>query len=82
MRYGLIPTIYKLRTSYRKYSPITSSEAERSFSLMSMRRIKTYTRCTLMEIHIYDQAVISMDYDEGIPAEEIRAVASQATIPS
>ena len=42
--------------------PITSAEAERSFSLL--RRIKTYTRSTLAEEHFSDLAVIAMNYRE------------------
>ena len=40
--------------------PITSAEAERSFSLL--RRMKTYTRSTLAEEHFSDLAVIAMHY--------------------
>ena len=49
--------------------PITSAEAERSFSLM--RRIKTYARSVLTEEHLSDQAVIAMHYSERIPIDEI-----------
>ena len=38
--------------------PITSAEAERSFSLM--RRLKTYSRSTLTEEHFSDYSVIEM----------------------
>ena len=40
--------------------PITSAEAERSFSLL--RRIKTYTRSTLASEHLSDLAEMSMHY--------------------
>ena len=42
--------------------PITSAEAERTFSLL--RRIKTYTRSTLAEEHFSDLAVIAVHYQE------------------
>ena len=48
--------------------PITSAEAERSFSLL--RRIKTYTRSTLASDHLSDLAVMSMHYSERIPVDE------------
>ena len=49
--------------------PITSAEAERSFSLL--RRIKTYTRSTLASEHLSDLAVMSMHYSERISVDEI-----------
>lgn len=49
--------------------PITSAEAERTFSLL--RRIKTYTRSTLLEEHFSDLAIIAMHYKERIPTEEV-----------
>ena len=49
--------------------PITSAEAERTFSLL--RRIKTYTRSSLTEEHFSDMAVIAMHYQERIPVEDI-----------
>jgi hypothetical protein len=49
--------------------PITSAEAERSFSLL--RRMKSYTRSTLAEEHFSDLAVIAMHYSERIPVDEI-----------
>ena len=49
--------------------PITSAEAERTFSLL--RRVKTYTRSTLAEDHFSDLAVIAMHYKERIPTEEV-----------
>ena len=49
--------------------PITSAEAELSFSLM--RRIKIYDRSVLTEEHLSDQVVIVMHYSERIPIEEI-----------
>ena len=42
--------------------PISSAEAERSFSLM--RRIKTYARSVMTEERFSDQALISMHYKE------------------
>lgn len=41
--------------------PITSAEAERTFSLL--RRIKVYTRSTLTEERFSDLGVIAMHYD-------------------
>ena len=49
--------------------PITSAEAERSFSLM--RRLKTYSRSTLTEEHFSDYSVIAMNYSERIEQDEI-----------
>ena len=49
--------------------PITSAEAERSFSLL--RRIKTYTRSTLASEHLSDLAVMSMHYNERISVDEV-----------
>ena len=49
--------------------PITSAEAERTFSLL--RRIKTYTGLTLSEEHLSDLAVMAMHYKERIPAIEV-----------
>ena len=49
--------------------PITSAEAERIFSLL--RRIKTYTRSTLIEEHFSDMAMIAMHYQARIPVEDV-----------
>ena len=49
--------------------PITSAEAERTFSLL--RRIKIYTRSTLTEDHFSDLAVMAMHYQERIPIQEV-----------
>ena len=49
--------------------PITSAEAERSFSLL--RRIKPFTRSTLASEHLSDLAVMSMHYGERISVDEI-----------
>ena len=49
--------------------PITSTEAERTFSLL--RRIKTYTRSTLTEEHFSDLALMAMHYQQRIPVQEI-----------
>ena len=49
--------------------PITSSEAERTFSLL--RRLKTYTRSRLNEEHFSDLAVIAMHYAQRIPESDI-----------
>ena len=49
--------------------PITSAEAERSFSLM--RRIKTYARSAMCEERFTDLGVLAMHYSDRIPAEEI-----------
>jgi hypothetical protein len=56
--------------------PITSAEAERTFSLL--RRIKTYTRSTLTEEHFSDVAVIAMHYGERIAVEDILQAFIQA----
>ena len=47
--------------------PITSAEAERSFSLM--RRLKTYARSTMSEERLSDLAVIAMHYKEKISTD-------------
>ena len=47
--------------------PITSAEAERTFSLLR----KTYTRSTLAEDHFSDLAVMAMHYQQRIPVQEI-----------
>ena len=44
--------------------PITSAEAERSFSLM--RRLKTALRSTMAEEHLSDLAVIAIHYGEKL----------------
>lgn len=49
--------------------PITSAEAERSFSLM--RRIKNYTRSTMTEGHLSDLAVMAIHYGERVPIDQI-----------
>ena len=49
--------------------PISSAEAERSFSLM--KRIKTYTRSTMSEDRFSDLAVIAMQYPERFEVDEI-----------
>ena len=49
--------------------PITSAEAERSFSLF--RRMKTYARSTMTEERLSDLAVIAMNYSDRIPVDEI-----------
>ena len=49
--------------------PISSTEAERSFSLM--KRIKTYTRSTMSEGRFSDLAVIAMHYPERFEVDEI-----------
>ena len=56
--------------------PITSAEAERSFSLF--RRIKTYTRSTPTSDHLSDLAVIAMHFSERISVDEILHVFIQA----
>ena len=56
--------------------PITSAEAERTFSLL--RRIKTYTRSMLTEEHFSDLAVIAMHYKERIPTDEMLKAFIQA----
>ena len=49
--------------------PISSAEAERSFSLM--KRIKTCTRSTMSEVYSSDLAVIAMHYPERFEVEEV-----------
>ena len=49
--------------------PVTSAEAERTFSLL--RRIKTYTRSTLTEEHFSDLAVIAMHYGQRVSVEDV-----------
>ena len=49
--------------------PITSAEAEQTFSLLC--RIKTYTRSTLQPEHFSDLAVIAMHYEQKIPVETV-----------
>ena len=49
--------------------PISSAEAERSFSLM--KRIKTCTRSTMSEERFSDLAVIAMPYPERFEVDEI-----------
>ena len=49
--------------------PITSAEAERTFSLLC--RIKTYIWSSLTEEHVSDMAVIAKHYQEIIPVEDI-----------
>ena len=49
--------------------PITSSKAERTFSLL--RRLKTYTRSRLNEEHFSDLAVIAMHHAQQIPVSDI-----------
>ena len=48
--------------------PISSAEAERSFSLL--RRIRTYLRSTSEE-HLCDLSIIVMHYGERVPVDEI-----------
>lgn len=49
--------------------PITSAEAERTFSLLC--RIKTFTRSAMAEEHFSDLAVIAMHYGERIPVDDV-----------
>ncbi|KAL5514919.1 hypothetical protein EMCRGX_G000003 [Ephydatia muelleri] len=49
--------------------PISSAEAERSFSLM--KRIKTCTRSIMTEQRLSDLAIIAVHYSERIPVEEV-----------
>lgn len=49
--------------------PISSAEAERSFSLL--RRIKTYLRSTMSEERMSDLSIIAMHYGERMPVDEI-----------
>ncbi len=49
--------------------PISSAEAERSFSLL--RRVKTYLRSTMTEERLSDLAVIAMHYGERVSVDEV-----------
>ncbi len=49
--------------------PISSAEAERSFSLV--RRLKTYLRSTMAEERLSDLSIIAMHYGERIPIDEV-----------
>ena len=49
--------------------PITSAEAEQTFSLL--HRIKTYTRSAFQPEHFSDLAVIAMHYEQKIPLEAV-----------
>ena len=49
--------------------PISSAEAERSFSLF--RQIKTYTRSTMTEERLSSLAIIAMHYSERILVDEV-----------
>ena len=49
--------------------PITSAEAERTFSLM--RRIKTFARSTMCEERFADLGVIAMNYGERITVDDV-----------
>ena len=61
------PNIHRLLIAFTL--PISSAEAERSFSLM--KRTKTYTRWTMYEERSSDLAVIAMHYPERFEVEEI-----------
>ena len=50
--------------------PISSAEAERSFSLM--KRIKTCTRSIMTEQRLSDLAIIAVHYSERIPVHPRR----------
>ena len=54
--------------------PITSAEAERSFSLL--RRLKTYAKFTMTEERLAHLSVIAMHYKERVPADEVCAKSS------
>ena len=58
--------------------PISSAEAERSFSLM--KRIKTCTRSIMTEQRLSDLAIIAMHYCERIPVEELCKAFIQANL--
>jgi len=62
------PNIHRLRLIACTL-PISSAEAERSFSLM--KRIKTCTRSTMSEERFSDLAVIAMHYPERFEVDEI-----------
>ena len=56
--------------------PITSAEAERSFSLL--RRIKTCVRSTMAEERMSDLGVIAMHYNERISVDDVCVAFTQA----
>ena len=56
--------------------PISSTEAERSFSLM--KRIKTCTRSIMTEQHLSYLAVIAMHCGDRIPVDEVSKAFIQA----
>ena len=49
--------------------PVTSAEAEHSFSLF--RRIKTYMRSTMSETRMSDFGVIVVNYEVKIPVDDL-----------
>ena len=57
--------------------PISSAEAERSFSLM--KRIKTCTRSIMTEQRLSDLAIIAVHYSERIP---VHPRTSKKIVPS
>ena len=61
------PNIHRLRIACTL--PISSAEAERSFSLM--KRIKTCTRSTMSAERFSDLAFIAMHYPERLEVDEI-----------
>ena len=63
------PNIHRLLLLIACSLPISSTGAERSFSLM--KRIKTCTRSTMSEERISDLAVIAMPYPEKFEVDQI-----------
>ena len=64
----LYPNIHRLLLIACRL-PITSAEAERSFSLL--RRLKTYERSTMAEERLAHLSVIAMHYKDRIPVDEV-----------
>ena len=64
----MYPNVHRL-LSIACTLPITSAEAERSFSLPM--RLKTYARATMAEERLADLAVIAMHYKERVPVDEV-----------
>ena len=64
------PNIHRLLLFFFVWTlPISSAEAERSFSLM--KRIKTCTRSTMCEERFSDLAIIAVYYPERFEVDEI-----------
>ena len=60
--------------------PMTSAEAERSFSLLM--RLKTNARSTMAEERLADLSVIAMHYKERVAADEVCTKSSTEVVPT